>query len=93
MIEIPEQSQQGDMIYNHLDPIVNHLLSSGCVLSAARWQSNREGYYCKLSGDYDLASLSNEFNLPETMYITNKGRLSHLFCDKSGARIEVWRNL
>ncbi|MGI9279816.1 MAG: hypothetical protein ACR2PX_09310 [Endozoicomonas sp.] len=93
MIEISEQSQQGEMIYSHLDPVVDHLLSTGCELSGARWQSNREGYYCKLSGDYDLTSLSNGFNLPETIYITNKGKLSHLFCDKSGAHIEVWRNL
>ncbi|MCC8442380.1 hypothetical protein LN449_07630 [Xanthomonas cannabis] len=86
-IKINSDIEKGQMVYSHLDPVVDYLLDSGNGLAHAyRWGSNREGYFCHLLRPIDFNSLLQVFDFPDEIVVAVDNNV--IYAEKTGCIIK-----
>ncbi|TEW45740.1 hypothetical protein [Psychromonas algicola] len=75
MKTINKQADNNQAVYSHMEPIVDFLLQNGNELfyTNSKWGSDRTGYLCWLKKPIDKALVLANFNLPETIKMSETG--------------------
>lgn len=72
-ISIDSYPKNGEPDYNHLQPIVDFLLTKGNEsANNYLWGNNRTGYFCHLRNDIDFDEIQERFDFPESIKINKE---------------------
>ena len=86
IIVTEEPLDQSTPVYEHLQPIVTALISSGNKLARRdRWGSSKEGFVCYLQEPIDFTLVRTMFSLPESIVLSEQRDL--IACSKTWATI------
>lgn len=67
-IQIQPRAEGGKPDYDHLNPIIDHLIAEGYEPSNPFiWGSNKTGYFAHFRNDIDFTKLKETFDFPESI--------------------------
>jgi hypothetical protein len=87
-LPIQDDAPFGTPLHTNLEVVVDYLLLNGNALAHSyRWGSNREGFFCHLTGPIDFDGLASQFEFPKTIILGRERNL--IYCQKTGCLIQT----